>query len=97
MASYTFTEDEIKDAVFEIDPSKAPGPDGFNAKYYQVSWPIIKDMLEAVRDFFTNGKPLKEINCTFFTFVPKCPEATTLEEYRLIALCNFIYKVITKL
>lgn len=37
-----FTEAEIKEAVFQIEHYKAPGTDGFPAKFYQVFWEIIK-------------------------------------------------------
>ena len=30
-----FTEQEIGDALFQIGPLKAPGPDGFPARFYQ--------------------------------------------------------------
>ena len=31
-------EDEIRRAVFSIDPNKAPGPNGFNTKFAQDFW-----------------------------------------------------------
>ena len=30
-----FTEEEIGDALFQIGPLKAPGPDGFPARFFQ--------------------------------------------------------------
>lgn len=30
-----FTEEEISDALFQIGPLKAPGPDGFPARFFQ--------------------------------------------------------------
>jgi hypothetical protein len=30
-----FTEKEAKDAIFDMKHNKAPGPDGFPAKFYQ--------------------------------------------------------------
>jgi hypothetical protein len=43
-----FTMDDIKEAVFQMEHNKAPGPDGFPAKFYQVFWEIIKEDLLAL-------------------------------------------------
>ena len=32
------TPKEIKDIMFSIDGGKTPGPDGFNAQFFQVCW-----------------------------------------------------------
>lgn len=32
------TEDEIKEAVLDIGPHRAPGPDGFTADFYHKLW-----------------------------------------------------------
>jgi mannosylglycoprotein endo-beta-mannosidase len=34
----SFTEYEVKEAVFQMEHNKAPGPDGFPAEFYQVFW-----------------------------------------------------------
>ncbi|KAL8529335.1 hypothetical protein ACS0TY_006664 [Phlomoides rotata] len=42
--------EEIKRAVFDMDPSSSPGPDGFGGSFYQTCWDIIAlDVIEAVR------------------------------------------------
>ncbi|KAM0830982.1 hypothetical protein ACQ4PT_065875 [Festuca glaucescens] len=47
-----FSLDELKSAVFEIHPEKAPGPDGFIGKFYRSCWDIIKDdLLKATCQF----------------------------------------------
>jgi hypothetical protein len=38
-----FTELEVMEAIMEMKKSKAPGPDGSPAKFYQVLWDTIKD------------------------------------------------------
>jgi hypothetical protein len=42
-----FTIEEIREAVFEMEHNKAPGPDRFPAEFYQSCWEIIKyDLME---------------------------------------------------
>ncbi|XP_057793264.1 uncharacterized protein LOC131009878 [Salvia miltiorrhiza] len=38
----TFSESEIKEAIWSCDGDKSPGPDGFNLKFWKASWEIIK-------------------------------------------------------
>ena len=38
-----FSDKEISDAMFEIRPLKAQGPDGFPARAFQKHWGILKD------------------------------------------------------
>ncbi|KAL0444904.1 UNVERIFIED_CONTAM: LINE-1 reverse transcriptase [Sesamum latifolium] len=35
------TADEIKQAVFDIDKTKAPGPDGYSSGFFKAAWPIV--------------------------------------------------------
>ncbi|RLM61231.1 hypothetical protein C2845_PM14G08380 [Panicum miliaceum] len=48
-----FSEQEIGDALFQIGPLKAPGPDGFPARFFQRKWGLLKkDMIRGVLEFF---------------------------------------------
>lgn len=40
---------------------------------------------------------LKSLNSTFLVLIPKKEEANRLDQFRAIALCNVVYKIITKL
>lgn len=47
------TEEEIKQALFDIGDLKAPRPDGYSSKFYKQAWDIIKhDFVTAILDFF---------------------------------------------
>ncbi|KAK9733165.1 hypothetical protein RND81_04G048100 [Saponaria officinalis] len=46
------TDAEIQAALFSIDSTKSPGPDGFTSGFFKSAWPIIKyDFLKAVSHF----------------------------------------------
>lgn len=88
----------IKDTVFSLAKGKAPGPDGFSVEFFRSNWEIVGPLVVlAVRDFFQTGKLLKEVNTTILTLIPKIPNATSVSDFRPIACCNTIYKVITKI
>nr|GEX00064.1 hypothetical protein [Tanacetum cinerariifolium] len=91
------SNEEIKLALFDIDGNKAPGPDGFSSQFFKDSWSVVgDDVCKAVRDFFSNGKLLKEINATVFSLVPKVAAPSKVSDYRPIACCNVVYKIISK-
>ncbi|KAK9671866.1 hypothetical protein RND81_12G059800 [Saponaria officinalis] len=47
------SNDEIKVALFSIDPQSNPGPDGFSSGFFISSWDLIEaDMCGAIREFF---------------------------------------------
>lgn len=91
------SEEEIKKVIFEVDLNKSPGLDNFTAKFYQSSWATIKDdLIKAILDFFQKNKLLREVNSTFIVLNPKSLDAATLDHFKPISLCNFLYKIITK-
>ena len=90
--------EEIKKAVFSLDPSSAPGPDGFNGLFYQTCWSIIQaDICKAITQFFVQSWILPCLNSNFLTLIPKSPNADTIKQFRPIALANFIFKIIPKI
>lgn len=38
-----YTHEEVKNALFQMCPMKAPGPDGFRTKFFQCHWDICSD------------------------------------------------------
>lgn len=58
------TNEEIKDALFDIDNNKAPGPDGFTAAFFKKAWEIVKiDFCNAVKEFFFIWKASRGNKC----------------------------------
>ena len=97
MLSGDFTTDEIKEAVFQMGSTMAPGSDGMNALFYQKFWHIVgDDVVNAVLDFLNNGIMLPNLNHTNIVLIPKVKNPEKMSEFRPISLCNVIYKVIFK-
>ena len=87
------TPEEIKGSIFRMKADKSPGPDGFNAGFFQKLWHIVgNDVIYAVTSFFESGKLLKEFNHTSLTLVPKVQNPTRMTDFRPISCCNLIYK-----
>ena len=64
--------DEVKSAIFSMNPDKSPGPDGFQAFFFQKCWDIIGiDLWKALEAMRNGGSLLSEINFTFLTLIPK--------------------------
>ena len=94
--SNEFSADEVKTALFQIRPTKAPGPDGMNALFYQKFWLIVgNDVTNAVLDFLNTGNMLPDINYTHIVLIPKVKSPEKMFDFRPISMCNVIYKIIS--
>lgn len=86
------------EGLASIGDDKAPGIDGFNAHFFKKSWPIVKsEIYFAVSEFFANGIMFKGINCTALTLLPKIANPSTVKDFRPIACCTVLYKLIAKI
>ena len=95
--SSEFTAEEVKVALFQMGPTKAPRPDGMNALFYQKFWHVVgNNVVLAVLDFLNNGNMLPDINHTNIVLIPKVKNPERMSEFRPISLCNVIYKIISK-
>lgn len=93
----SFTEKEIKEAVFQMEHNKSPRPDGFPVEFYQVFWDIIKsDLIALFNDFYEERLPLHSLNFGVITLLPKIMDATKIQQYRPICLLNVSFKIFTK-
>lgn len=95
--------EEVSDfVVFKVFKSmphnKAPGPDGYTSEFFLASWEFVgASVAVAMKEFFTSGQLLKQINSTANALIPKIPHPTTITEFRPIFCCNILYKAIVKI
>jgi hypothetical protein len=92
-----FSEEEVRESIFQMEHNKAPGLDGFPPEFYQVFWNIIKDDLMALFEEFHSGTlPLHSLNFGTIILLPKSSEAREIQQYRPICLSNVSFKIFTK-
>ncbi|KAF7135314.1 hypothetical protein RHSIM_Rhsim08G0091800 [Rhododendron simsii] len=92
-----FSAMEIRLALFDMDPSKAPGADGMTAGFYQKYWAVVgEDVTMAVQSFFQSGHMLKSFNHSQIVLIPKVKTPVQVSQFRPISLCNVFYKIIVK-
>ena len=53
-------------------------------------------MVVVVNSFFEDGQRSREVSCTDVVLVPKQTGLERVTRFRLISLCNFIYKIISR-
>ena len=97
MLGRPYTEQEIKLALFQMFPSKAPGPDGFPAHFFQRHWSLCgEEITRAVVRILTGEDDSASINSTLLVLIPKVASPNQLTQFRPISLCNVLFKIASK-
>jgi hypothetical protein len=92
-----FSAEEIHSALFQMNASKAPGPNGMTALFFQKYWHIVGgDVSNAILDFFRSGRMLGSINFTNIVLIPKVKNPESMYQFQPISLCNVMYKIVSK-
>jgi hypothetical protein len=88
---------EVDQDIQELPTSKAPGPDGFTTDFFHPCWPMLREEVwQLVEESRSSGKVLPALNAIFLTLIPKEERVTNPKNFRPIALCNVIYKIISR-
>eukprot|EP00253_Pinus_taeda_P029799 PITA_29799 len=91
-------EEDIRKAIWTLQPDKSPGPDGFPISFYREYWQLIKkDLAKMLRGVQRKGKMGGFTNSTFLALIPKENRPTSFSRFRPISLCNSSYKIFTKI
>lgn len=81
----------------QIKPNATHVPDGIPYIFYQYFWEIFgNDVTNLVLKILNFEENPKEFNNTFICIIPKIKSPITHVDYRPIAMCNIIMKLITK-
>lgn len=92
-----FSMDKVRKALFLMAPFKAPGPDGFQAIFYQRAWDIVGPQVSSSLLAFLSGGEIPEGICDILiTLLHKIVAPEQISQFRPISLCNVAFKIITK-
>ena len=93
----TFTRSEVEAALKQMHPTKAPGPDGMSAIFFQKYWDVVEnDITCMVLNVLNMNMSVSNINRTSITLVPKINNPSKMIDFRPISLSNVVYKFIAK-
>ena len=74
-----FESKEVKGALFHMFPTKAPGPDGFPAHFFQPHWDLCGEEVTSVVLRVLRGEDdVSSINDTLIVLIPKVEKTDEL-------------------
>ena len=92
-----FAKEEIRTAVFSLRVDKARGSGGYNMRFYQHFWQILREyFIDIFQAFYEGHLDISRFNRAYIALVPKIAGARRIGYFRPISLINGIIKIISK-
>ena len=92
-----FHANKVFQALKQMAPLTAPGPDGMSHIFYKSFWHIVgKDVTEVVLNALNSSIIPESLNTIYIALIPKIKDLKKVADFRPISLCNVIYKLIAK-
>lgn len=88
--------ERVESAVKQTPEGKSPGLDGFTSDFFHYCWHFIKNDVWHLAEESKKTLGVLPFNSTFLTLIPKEEHSLHPKAFSLIALCNVIFKIITK-
>lgn len=93
----SISHDEVRAVVFTMHPDKSPGPDGLSPAYFQMHWDVLGiEVVTFCQSFLNFGQLPPSINESHIVLIPKTKHPDLMSNFRPIALCNVIYRILAK-
>ena len=97
MLNKPISMEEVEEAVNQMAQGKVLSLDGLTTNFFHLFWYMINEEVGAIVEESRRKRGvLKSFNATFLTLILKGEGAKFPGEFRHIALCNVIYKIISK-
>ena len=93
----SYTEEEVRVALFQMHPSKSPGPESISPFFFQKFWHVVgHNVIAVVLSVLHSGRYLHKMNNTHIMLIPKKKDPQLITEYRPINLGNVFSRIISK-
>jgi hypothetical protein len=77
-----FSSEEVREALFRMVPSKAPGVDGFTAGVFQHHWNLVQHkIILAILEFLNGGELPVGLNDSSITLIPMVHNPQLISQY----------------
>ena len=93
----SYTKEEVRVALFQMHPLKAPRPNGMSPFFFRKYWHIVElNITSAIISILNSSKCLHKMNYTHIVLIPKKNNPQYVTEYWLISLSNVVSRIVSK-